>query len=198
MFTGIVEETGVVRSFAEQDQAWRLELEAKTILSDLKIGDSVSVNGCCLTVVAIDGQVLSFDLLAESIRKTSIRSLAQGSLVNLERALLPSTRMGGHFVSGHVDGLGTIRNIEAKDKDTLIEIAPAESDAACLRYVVPKGCITLDGISLTVYSVTQSSFTVWLIPHTLEVTHLHTKAVGDLINIEYDMIAKYLEKLQQS
>lgn len=198
MFTGIVEETGVVRSFAEQDKAWRLELEAKTILSDLKIGDSVSVNGCCLTVVAIDGQVLSFDLLAESIRKTSIRSLAQGSLVNLERALLPSTRMGGHFVSGHVDGLGTIRNIEAKDKDTLIEIAPAESDAACLRYVVPKGCITLDGISLTVYSVTQSSFTVWLIPHTLEVTHLHTKAVGDLINIEYDMIAKYLEKLQQS
>ncbi len=198
MFTGIVEETGVVRSFAEQDQAWRLELEAKTILSDLKIGDSVSVNGCCLTVVAIDGQVLSFDLLDESIRKTSIRSLAQGSLVNLERALLPSTRMGGHFVSGHVDGLGTIRNIEAKDKDTLIEIAPAESDAACLRYVVPKGCITLDGISLTVYSVTQSSFTVWLIPHTLEVTHLHTKAVGDLINIEYDMIAKYLEKLQQS
>ncbi|MAV39654.1 MAG: riboflavin synthase, partial [Puniceicoccaceae bacterium] len=156
MFTGIVEETGVVRSFAEQDQAWRLELEAKTILSDLKIGDSVSVNGCCLTVVAIDGQVLSFDLLDESIRKTSIRSLAQGSLVNLERALLPSTRMGGHFVSGHVDGLGTIRNIEAKDKDTLIEIAPAESDAACLRYVVPKGCITLDGISLTVYSVTQS------------------------------------------
>lgn len=198
MFTGIVEETGIVRSFAEQDQAWRLVLEAKTILSDLKIGDSVSVNGCCLTVVAIDGQALSFDLLAESIRKTSIRSLAQGSLVNLERALLPSTRMGGHFVSGHVDGLGTIRNIEAKDKDTLIEIAPAESDAACLRYVVPKGCITLDGISLTVYSVTQSSFTVWLIPHTLEVTHLHTKAVGDSINIEYDMIAKYLEKLQQS
>lgn len=198
MFTGIVEETGIVRSFAEQDQAWRLVLKAKTILSDLKIGDSVSVNGCCLTVVAIDGQALSFDLLAESIRKTSIRSLAQGSLVNLERALLPSTRMGGHFVSGHVDGLGTIRNIEAKDKDTLIEIAPAESDAACLRYVVPKGCITLDGISLTVYSVTQSSFTVWLIPHTLEVTHLHTKAVGDLINIEYDMIAKYLEKLQQS
>lgn len=198
MFTGIVEETGIVRSFKEQDQAWRLVLEAKTILSDLKIGDSVSVNGCCLTVVAIDGQALSFDLLAESIRKTSIRSVAQGSLVNLERALLPSTRMGGHFVSGHIDGLGTIRRIEAKDKDTLIEITPAESDIACLKYVVPKGCITLDGISLTVYSVTPSSFSVWLIPHTLEVTHLHTKAVGDPINIEYDMIAKYLEKLQQS
>lgn len=196
MFTGIVEETGIVRSFQEQDQAWRLVLEAKTILSDLKIGDSVSVNGCCLTVVAIEGQELSFDLLEESICKTSIRSVTQDSLVNLERALLPSTRMGGHFVSGHVDGLGTIRSIEAKDKDTLIEVALKESDTACLKYVVPKGCITLDGISLTVYSVTPSSFCVWLIPHTLAVTNLHSKAVGDPINIEYDMIAKYLEKLQ--
>ena len=198
MFTGIVEETGIVRSFKEQDQAWRLVVEAKLILDDVKLGDSVSINGCCLTIVAIEGPCLSFDLLEESIRKTSIKSVSTGSLVNLERALLPTSRMGGHIVSGHVDGLGTIRSIEQKDKDTIIEISPAESDLAALKYVVPKGCITLDGISLTIYSVNESSFSVWLIPHTLEVTNLHSKSIGDPINIEYDMIAKYLEKLQAS
>ena len=198
MFTGIVEETGIVRSFQEQDQAWRLVVEAKIILDDVKLGDSVSINGCCLTIVEIDGSCLHFDLLEESIRKTSIKSVAVGSLVNLERALLPTSRMGGHIVSGHVDGLGTIRTIERNDKDTIIEISPAESDLASLKYVVPKGCITLDGISLTIYSVNESSFSVWLIPHTLEVTNLHGKSEGDPINIEYDMIAKYLEKLQVS
>lgn len=196
MFTGIVEETGIVRSFEELDQAWRLIVEAKLILDDIKLGDSISVNGCCLTIVAIEGPCLSFDLLEESIRKTSIKSVSTGSLVNLERALLPTSRMGGHFVSGHVDGLGTIHSIERKDKDTIIEICPAEADLISLKYVVPKGCITLDGISLTIYSVNESSFSVWLIPHTLEVTNLHSKSVGDPINIEYDMIAKYLEKLQ--
>ena len=196
MFTGIVEETGIVRSFKELDQAWRLVVEAKLILDDIKLGDSISVNGCCLTIVAIEGPCLSFDLLEESIRKTSIKSVSTGSFVNLERALLPTSRMGGHFVSGHVDGLGTIHSIERKDKDTIIEICPAEADLISLKYVVPKGCITLDGISLTIYSVNESSFSVWLIPHTLEVTNLHSKSVGDPINIEYDMIAKYLEKLQ--
>lgn len=198
MFTGIVEETGIVRSFEELDQSWRLVVEAKLILDDIKLGDSVSINGCCLTIVDIEGSCLSFDLLDESIRKTSIRSVSNGSLVNLERALLPTSRMGGHFVSGHVDGLGTIRSIERKDKDTIIEISPSESNLSSLKYVVPKGCITLDGISLTIYSVNESSFSVWLIPHTLEVTNLHTKSEGDPINIEYDMIAKYLEKLQAS
>ena len=198
MFTGIVEETGLVRSFEELDQAWRLEIEAKLILEGLKLGDSVSINGCCLTVVAIDGPYLSFDLLEESIHKTSIKSVSTGSLLNLERALLPTSRMGGHMVSGHVDGLGTIRSIEQKGKDTIIEISLAESDLASLKYVVPKGCITLDGISLTIYSVNESSFSVWLIPHTLDVTNLHSKSIDDPINIEYDMIAKYLEKLQVS
>jgi len=198
MFTGIVEETGIVSSFKEQDQAWRLVVEAKLILDDVKLGDSVSINGCCLTIVAIDGPCLSFDLLEESIRKTSIKSVSTGSLVNLERALLPTSRMGGHIVSGHVDGLGTIRSIKQKNKDTIIEISLAESDLTALKYVVPKGCITLDGISLNIYSVNESSFSVWLIPHTLEVTNLHSKSIGDPINIEYDMIAKYLEKLQAS
>ena len=198
MFTGIVEETGIVRSFKEQGQAWRLVVEVKLILDDVKLGDSVSINGCCLTIVAIDGPCLSFDLLEESIRKTSIKSVSIGSLVNLERALIPTSRMGGHIVSGHVDGLGTIRSIEQKGKDTIIEISPSKSGLTALKYVIPKGCITLDGISLTIYSVNESSFSVWLIPHTLKVTNLHGKSVGDPINIEYDMIAKYLEKLQAS
>jgi riboflavin synthase len=193
MFTGIVEETGIVRSFEERRDAWRLVIEAAQILSDIKLGDSVSVNGCCLTVVQIEGSLLSFDLLEESIRKTSIESATDGTKVNLERALLPTTRMGGHFVSGHVDGSGTIKTIEQKGKDTLFEIQP--NDLEALKYVVPKGCITLDGISLTVYAVSDSSLTVWLIPHTLEVTNLHGKAVDDSINIEYDLVAKYVEKL---
>ena len=193
MFTGIVEETGIVRSFEERSDAWRLVIEAAQILSDIKLGDSVSVNGCCLTVVQIEGSLLSFDLLEESIRKTSIKSATDGTKVNLERALLPTTRMGGHFVSGHVDGLGIIKSIQRNGKDTLFEIQP--NDLEALKYVVPKGCITLDGISLTVYAVSDSSLTVWLIPHTLEVTNLHGKAVGDSINIEYDLVAKYVEKL---
>ena len=193
MFTGIVEETGVIRSFEEGRDAWRLVIEVALILSGIKIGDSVSVNGCCLTVVQIEGSLLSFDLLEESIRKTSIESATDGTKVNLERALLPTTRMGGHFVSGHIDGLGIIKIIEQKGKDTLFEIQPNNLEA--LKYVVPKGCITLDGISLTVYDVSDSSFTVWLIPHTLEVTNLHSKTVDDSINIEYDLVAKYVEKL---
>ena len=193
MFTGIVEETGVVRSFEERSDAWRLVIEASLILSDIKLGDSVSVNGCCLTVVQVEDSLLSFDLLEESIRKTSIESATDGTKVNLERALLPTTRMGGHFVSGHIDGPGTIKIIEQMGKDTIFEIQP--NDLEALKYVVPKGCITLDGISLTIYDVSDSSFTVWLIPHTLEVTNFHCKAVDDSINIEYDLVAKYVEKL---
>ena len=196
MFTGIVEATGLVRSFQEQADAWRLVIEAEAIIDSMQLGDSIAVNGCCLTVVNIEADALSFDLLAESIEKTSIRSVDKGSLVNLERALLPTSRMGGHFVSGHVDGLGSITQIEQKGKDTIMTLAP--EDALLLKYVIPKGSITLDGISLTVYEVTESTFSVWLIPHTLAVTNLHNKQVSDLINIEYDLVAKYLEKLQKA
>ena len=196
MFTGIVEATGLVRSFQEQADAWRLVIEAEAIIDSVQLGDSIAVNGCCLTVVNIEADALSFDLLAESIEKTSIQSVDKGSLVNLERALLPTSRMGGHFVSGHVDGLGSITQIEQKGKDTIMTLAP--EDALLLKYVIPKGSITLDGISLTVYEVTDSAFSVWLIPHTLSATNLHNKQVGDPINIEYDLVAKYLEKLQKA
>ena len=196
MFTGIVEATGLVRSFKEQADAWRLVVEARAILDSVKLGDSIAVNGCCLTVVKIEADALSFDLWVESIEKTYVRSVDNGSLVNLERALLPTSRMGGHFVSGHVDGLGSITQIERKGKDTIMTLTP--EDPVLLKYVIPKGSITLDGISLTVYEVTESAFSIWLIPHTLAVTNLHKKQVGDLINIEYDLVAKYLEKLQVS
>lgn len=192
MFTGIVEETGRVISFEEQANAWRLCVEAQVVTKDLQLGDSVAVNGCCLTAVAFSENRIEFDLLAESVRLTSIGSVGSGGKVNLERALLPSTRMGGHFVSGHVDGMGIIEAIEPRGKDFFFRIKP---DAEKLKYIVHKGCITVDGISLTVAEVDESGFAIWLIPHTMEVTNLHTKKVGDPVNLEYDLIAKYVEKL---
>ncbi|TVP77420.1 MAG: riboflavin synthase [Puniceicoccaceae bacterium] len=192
MFTGIVEETGRVQSFEARSNAWRLVLEAQHVTQDLQLGDSVAVNGCCLTVVAFSEGHLEFDLLEESVRLTSIGGLGPGGRVNLERALLPSTRMGGHFVSGHVDGTGVIEAIEPRGKDFFFRI---KCDADKLRYIVHKGCITVDGISLTVAEVDTSGFAIWLIPHTMQVTNLHTKQVGDLVNLEYDLIAKYVEKL---
>ncbi len=192
MFTGIVEETGKVISFSEQASAWRLVLESHVVAKDLQMGDSIAVNGCCLTAVAFSEDRIEFDLLEESKRLTSIGEVGVGARVNLERALLPTTRMGGHFVSGHVDGTGLIEAIEPRGKDFFFRIkAPSDS----LRYIVHKGCITIDGISLTVAEVDESGFAIWLIPHTMEVTNLHTKQVGDLVNLEYDLIAKYVEKL---
>lgn len=192
MFTGIVEETGTVVSFTEQKNAWRLVLEAHVVTQGLQMGDSVAVNGCCLTAVAFTEDRIEFDLLAESVRLTSIAGVEPGGKVNLERALLPSTRMGGHFVSGHVDGTGLIETIEPRGKDFYLRIKP---DAEWLRYIVHKGCITIDGISLTVAAVDESGFEIWLIPHTMEVTNLHTKRNGDRVNLEFDLIAKYVEKL---
>ncbi len=192
MFTGIVEETGKVISFVEQESAWRLVLEAHVVTQGLQLGDSVAVNGCCLTAVEFTEDRIEFDLLAESVRLTSIQGVGPGGRVNLERALLPTTRMGGHFVSGHVDGTGVIESIESRGKDFYLRIKP---EAEMLRYIVSKGCIAIDGISLTVAEVDETSFAIWLIPHTMEVTNLHTKQLGDLVNLEYDLVAKYVEKL---
>jgi len=192
MFTGIIEETGTVVSFEEQQNSWRLVLAAEVVTKDLQMGDSVAVNGCCLTAVAFDAGRIEFDLLGETKRRTSIDRVGLGGKVNLERALLPSTRMGGHFVSGHVDGTGVIEAIEPRGKDFFFRIKP---DADKLKYIVSKGCITVDGISLTVSEVDESGFAIWLIPHTMEVTNLHAKQVGDRVNLEYDLIAKYVEKL---
>ncbi|NCG09051.1 MAG: riboflavin synthase [Verrucomicrobia bacterium] len=192
MFTGIVEETGKVLSFDAVEQSWRLVLEASKVTEGLQLGDSVAVNGCCLTAVAIESGQVEFDLLEESVRLTSIGEVGPGGVVNLERALLPTTRMGGHFVTGHVDGTGTIETIEVRGKDYFMRIHPATED---LKYVVHKGCIAVDGISLTVAEVDESGFVIWLIPHTMEMTNLHRKQSGDRVNLEYDLIAKYVEKL---
>lgn len=192
MFTGIVEETGTVVSFEERESSWRLVVAAERVTQDLQLGDSVAVNGCCLTAVAFNSKQIEFDLLGESKRLTSIDGVGPGGKVNLERALLPSTRMGGHFVSGHVDGTARIEAIEPRGKDFFFRIKP---DADKLKYIVSKGCITVDGISLTVSEVDASSFAIWLIPHTMQMTNLHTKRVGDPVNLEYDLVAKYVEKL---
>jgi riboflavin synthase len=192
MFTGIVEETGIVRSFTEQEQAWRLVLDAAVVTKGLQLGDSVAVNGCCLTVVDFAKDRLEFDLLAQSVRLTSIDGIGPGGRVNLERALLPTTRMGGHFVSGHVDGTGAIATIEPRGKDVYLRITP---DPEMLRYVVAKGCVAVDGISLTVAELDDTGFSIWLIPHTLEVTNLGDKRAGDQVNLEFDLLAKYVERL---
>ncbi len=192
MFTGIIEETGRVTSFKERGNAWRLVLEANAVTEGLRLGDSIAVNGCCLTVVSFSKNGIEFDLLAESVRLTSIRGIGPGGLVNLERALLPTTRMGGHFVSGHVDGMGVIQSIESLGKDIYLRIKPP---AESLKYIVCKGCIAIDGISLTVAEVDEVGFAIWLIPHTMEMTNLHTKKSGDRVNLEFDCIAKYVEKM---
>jgi len=192
MFTGIVAETGLTLQVNDTGKGIRLEIQAEHTSSELRLGDSIAVNGCCLTAVAFDQSRIEFDLLGETKRLTSIDGLGPGGKVNLERALLPSTRMGGHFVSGHVDGTAVIEAIEPRGKDFYFRIRP---DADKLKYIVSKGCITVDGISLTVSEVDATGFAIWLIPHTMEVTNLHTKKVGDRVNLEYDLIAKYVEKL---
>jgi riboflavin synthase len=192
MFTGIIEETGHVVAFARAAAAWSLQLSAQVVPSDVKLGDSVAVNGCCLTVVRFDTGHLWFDVLEETRRLTSFNELQPGSLVNLERSLQPAGRMGGHFVSGHIDGLGRIEVFEPRGNDHYLRVA---APTGLGRYLVHKGSIAVDGISLTVAEVAGDSFAVWLIPHTLAVTNLRGKKAGSGVNLEFDLLAKYVEKL---
>lgn len=192
MFTGLVEETGKVVSFAPAQNAWSLQLAAQVVPADVAVGDSVAVNGCCLTVVRFDAGHLWFELLEESRRLTNFRELKPGSLVNLERSLKPESRLGGHFVSGHVDALGSVEVFEPRGKDHYLRVA---APAGFGRYLVSKGSIAVDGISLTVAEVAGDSFAVWLIPHTLAATNLREKQAGSGVNLEFDLLAKYVEKL---
>lgn len=192
MFTGIVEETGKVVAFTPEAEAWRLQIEARTVLAGVALGDSIAVNGCCLTVAGIDGQRLRFDVLEETRRLTNFSALAAGSPVNLERSLRFDGKVGGHFVTGHIDGLGTIEVIEPRGKDVYLRLrAPAGSS----RYLVHKGSIAIDGISLTVAEVDGDALAVWLIPTTMTVTNLGSRRAGDLVNLEFDLLGKYVEKL---
>lgn len=192
MFTGIIEETGRVVAFAEGPDSWRLQVAARLVPGDVKLGDSVAVNGCCLTVTKFDHNHLWFDVLAETRRATNFAELAPESLVNLERSLRADTRLGGHFVSGHVDAPGRMAVFEARGKDHYLKV---QVPGGFARYLVYKGSVAIDGISLTVAEVSGDAFAVWLIPHTLAVTNLRTKKAGDTVNLEFDLLAKYVEKL---
>jgi riboflavin synthase len=192
MFTGIIEEVGRVAAFAPAKAAWSLQIAAARIPADVTPGDSVAVNGCCLTVTRFDPGHLWFDVLEETRRLTNFKELHSGAAVNLERSLRPDSRMGGHFVSGHVDNLGLVEIFEQRGNDHYLRIA---APAGLGRYLVHKGSIAVDGISLTVAEVAGDSFAVWLIPHTLAATNLREKKPGSGVNLEFDLLAKYVEKL---
>jgi len=162
------------------------------VAQGLKSGDSVAVNGCCLTAVENEGGRVGFDMLEESIRLTNFQAVEQGMLVNLERALPAGGRMGGHFVSGHIDAVGEVAVFEQRGKNWYLRVVPPRET---LKWVAYKGSIALDGVSLTVADVDDSGFGIWLIPHTLEVTNMHKYGKGALVNLEFDILAKYAEKI---
>jgi riboflavin synthase len=194
MFTGIVEEMGAVSTLNKGLAGTRLTIMASTIMADLTIGASVSVNGVCLTAVARTDHDFSVDVSPETLNVTTLGSLATGSPVNLERAMKLNERIGGHMVSGHVDGIGALRSRHQDGNALVLEIdAPKE----ILRLCVQKGSITVDGISLTINEVTEHSFLVAIIPHTAKVTTLGLKQVGNTVNLESDLIGKYVERLLQ-
>ena len=188
MFTGIIEEVGTIKNIG----GGKIEISAEKVLEDVSLGDSISVNGICLTVVDFDNNSFKADIMPETIRRTSLIDAKKNTKVNLERALTLSARLGGHIVSGHIDGVGEIISL-TEDKNALL--MKIKTDKNILKYIAEKGSVALDGISLTVASVTSADFTVSLIPHTREITNLKYKRVGSVINIENDVIAKYVEKL---
>ena len=194
MFTGIVEEMGAVTAMEKTLAGTRLTILASTVMGDLKIGDSVSVNGTCVTVVTKDEHNFSVEVSPETLSVTTLGHLAAGAPVNLERAMKLNERIGGHLVAGHVDGVGTIRNRHQDGNATFFTI---EAPSEILRYCVVKGSITVDGISLTINDVTDKGFSVVIIPHTAKVTTLGLKQVGDTVNLESDLVGKYVERLLQ-
>ncbi len=193
MFTGIVEGVGKVVSFEEKKAAWLLKLQAPEFIAEsLSDGDSLACNGCCLTLVGRDGNELSFELLEETIRLTSFDGVKSGSLINLERPLAANARLGGHFVTGHVDTRSKVEVFEQRGKNVYLKVAVPEEFA---NYVVYKGSVAIDGISLTIAEAHKDSLAVWLIPHTLEVTNLSDCKAGKLVDLEFDILAKYVEKI---
>lgn len=193
MFTGIVEETGRVVALQRNPTGARLSVEARTILPDLKQGDSVAVNGCCLTATDLAAGSVSFDLLEETLRRTNLGGCAPGVNVNLERSLAANGRLGGHFVQGHIDCASPVVGFDRQGSDYRLEV---ELPAEFARYVAFKGSIAVNGVSLTVAELSESAFVTWIIPHTLEVTNLSELKPGSLVNLEFDLLAKYLERLR--
>lgn len=191
MFTGIVEEIGIVKSVIDSEFG-SITIDAKKVLEDVHIGDSIAVNGVCLTVTSFNSHSFTADVMGETVRRTSLSQLNKGSSVNLERAMIASGRFGGHIVSGHVDSIGKISRMKRDGNSIRVTI---DTSYDTLRYIVEKGSICIDGISLTVTNVDNVGFSVSVIPHTMSETTLLNKKVGDNVNIETDIIAKYTERL---
>lgn len=191
MFTGIIEEIGTIVQIRKGSASAVLEIQAQTVLEGTKIGDSIAVNGICLTVTGMHQRKFTADVMAETLRRSSLGSLQQGSQVNLERAMAADGRFGGHIVSGHIDGTGRIAAMTPEDTAVWVEI---EASEGLLRYIVEKGSIAIDGISLTVAKVTEKSFAVSLIPHTGAETTLLRRKPGDIVNLENDIVGKYVER----
>ena len=191
MFTGIIEEKGNIENITTGAKSCRLTISGNIIFDDLKLGDSVAVNGVCLTVTKLLSNTFEADVIAETMRRTAMATLKKGSAVNLERAMQLNGRFGGHIVSGHIDGVGTVINKITEDNAVLVTIS---ADSNIMKYIIFKGSVTLDGISLTVADVKHDRFTVSIIPHTAKETILLDKNTGDKINIECDIVGKYIEK----
>jgi len=193
MFTGLVEETGRITEIDHSRDSVVITVSSDLCLSGTKIGDSIAVNGCCLTATKLfkrgNSKGFEFNLLRETWDVTNLKALKRGALVNLERALVLGQRMGGHFVTGHVDAVGKIRKWEKKGKDWLLEV---DAPRSLMAGFVPKGSIAVDGISLTVAILRKRGFSVWIIPHTRKITNLRTRKVGDMLNLETDLLGKYV------
>ena len=192
MFTGLIEEAGRVTEVRPADAGARLVVAAGAVAEGLRVGDSIAVNGACLTAVEVTAGGFALDCVAETLRRTALGELAPGDRVNLERPMRLGDRLDGHLVQGHVDGVGTVRGARDEGESTLLEVVPP---APLMRYVVEKGSIAVDGVSLTVAARLPDAFTVALIPHTMAVTTLGPQAVGRPVNLEVDVVAKYVESL---
>ncbi len=192
MFTGIIEEIGKIQSVTKGEISAKISINAKKVLEDVKLGDSISTNGVCLTVTNFTRSNFTVDVMAETMRRTNLSILSQGAEVNLERALKVGDRFGGHIVSGHIDGTGRITEFKKEDNAIWVTI---RTDSSILKYIIPKGSIAIDGISLTVAYVDEEVFKVSVIPHTKDFTTLLHKNIGDMVNLECDLVGKYIEKL---
>ncbi|EXI62940.1 riboflavin synthase subunit alpha [Mannheimia granulomatis] len=191
MFTGIIEEVGSIAQIKKQGEFAVVTIKAKKILKDVHLGDSIAVNGVCLTVTSFTTEQFTADVMSETLKRTSLGELGMNSPVNLERAMAANGRFGGHIVSGHIDGTGTIAEITPADNATWYRI---QTSPKLMRYIIEKGSITIDGISLTVVDTDENSFRVSIIPHTIKETNLGTKKVGSLVNLENDIVGKYIEQ----
>ncbi len=192
MFTGLVEETGIVKKISDMTNGKRIVIAAKNVLTDLKIGDSVAVNGVCLTATEISENCFTVEAVGETLEKTTVGNLSPGCMVNLERAMSAGQRFGGHIVQGHVNGIGKIQHLSQRGENWLMEVVIPEE---LMRYIVPEGSITIDGISLTVATLKSNKVGINVIPHTYENTNIKQKSIGEPVNIEVDVLAKYVENL---